>query len=93
MSLDVSKQAPPIKPSIPKVKAGEKPTFLDLSPGEVARQLTLIDFKKYQQIPLHEFHNQAWNSKNAEEKAPHILAKINYFNQVKGNQQLTNEVS
>lgn len=67
---------------MPKIKEGEKATFLDFKPGEVARQLTLIDFEKYKEIPLKEFLKQSWNIKECEQAAPHIMTKIHNFNDV-----------
>ena len=35
-----------------------KTNFLDFSPGDVARQLTLLDHKRFQSLPIREFEKQ-----------------------------------
>ena len=54
-------------------------TFLDISPIEVARQLTLIDFEIFQKIENKEYIKKAWTRED-NEKAPNIVAWIDRFN-------------
>lgn len=57
-------------------------SFLDLHPLEVARQLSLIEFKIFEKISPQEFSHQAWSKKNAKEVAPNIMALIERCNEV-----------
>jgi son of sevenless-like protein len=65
---------PPILPrSLRHVK------FLDLDPLEVARQLTIIEYKEFNKIQPHEFLQKAWS-----EKENNIKTMITMSNQVSG---------
>lgn len=57
-------------------------TFLDISAKETARQLTMLDFKMFQNIPIIEFEQQAWNTSEPTKTAPSLFNKISYFNEV-----------
>lgn len=67
------------KPFRPKATAF---SFLDLHPIEIARQLTLIEFKIFEKITPQELSHQAWNKKNAQELAPNVTALINRCNEI-----------
>ncbi|EGG23398.1 leucine-rich repeat-containing protein [Cavenderia fasciculata] len=70
--------APP--PSLaPKAK---DPSFIDLDPMEVARQMTLIESDLYRKIDPKECLNQGWNKTDKEERSPNIMAFIRRFNAV-----------
>lgn len=71
----------PPKPIIPK-SLPEKPTILDISPIELARQLTVIESKLYRDIKPWECLNQSWAKKEKDKRAPRVIAMINRFNQV-----------
>ena len=58
------------KPRLPKVKAVEKMTFLDVEPLELARQITIKAWEMFCRIRPNEFFNQNWMRKNASETAP-----------------------
>lgn len=57
-------------------------SFLDLHPLEVARQLTLIEFKLFEKITPQELSHQAWNKKNAKDIAPNVTALIERCNEI-----------
>ena len=52
------------------------------SPKELARQLTLIEYKLFTSINPSECVAQHWMSKKKEELAPNILKMISRFNEV-----------
>jgi len=54
----------------------------DLHPMEVARQITLAEFKLFKAITPTEIKSQAWNKKNCEEISPNVCALIQRFNRV-----------
>ena len=49
---------------------------------EMARQISLLDFKKYSSIKLTEFYNKAWTKKDKDKVSPHLLEMIDGFNNV-----------
>jgi len=57
-------------------------SFLDLHPLEIARQLTLIEFKIFEKITPQELSHQTWNKKDAKDTAPNIIALIDRCNEV-----------
>lgn len=57
-------------------------SFLELHPLEVARQLTLIEFKIFEKINTSELSHQVWNKKNAKEIAPNVTALIERCNEI-----------
>jgi len=54
--------------------------FMVLNESEIARQLTLIDFKMFQKIRPCELLNQAWNKDKLKHRAPNILSIISRSN-------------
>lgn len=67
------------KPKIPKVMSDQL-TFFDLSPTEVARQLTLQVFDLYRRLDKTEFFHQNWSSESRRHNAPNLMKIIEYFN-------------
>lgn len=68
----------PILPS--KIPTAADEFFLAHNPTELARQLTLIEYRLYSAIKPSECVGQNWMSKRKEELAPNILAMIHRFN-------------
>eukprot|EP00743_Colponemidia_sp_Colp-15_P006234 GILK01006706.1.p1 GENE.GILK01006706.1~~GILK01006706.1.p1 ORF type:complete len:701 (-),score=119.94 GILK01006706.1:216-2276(-) len=56
--------------------------IFNLSPVEVARQLTLIDFKNFKKIRPWECLNQGWTKKDKHILAPSIVRIADRFNQI-----------
>lgn len=59
--------------------------LLDLDPTELARQLTIMDFKMYSSIRPIECLDKAWSRESADDTAPtatNIRASIEYCNQI-----------
>jgi len=56
--------------------------FMALNESEIARQLTLIEFKMFCKIRPSEFLNQSWNKTHLQHKAPNILAMISRANKL-----------
>ena len=68
------------RPHIPEVKRCY--TFHDIHPQEIARQLTIIEAKLYRDIKPWECLGQGWAKKEKQDKSPHVLGMIHFFNQV-----------
>ena len=74
---------PPPKPILPQnVTAQNQNSILTYHPLELARQLTLIEYRLYVAIKPAECLGQNWMSKKKEELAPNILAMISHFNYI-----------
>ena len=74
-------QDPP-EPILPSV-VGSVLTLDMVDPVELARQLSLIEHELFQAIKPWECLGQAWTKKaTRDQKAPHIMAMIQRFNQV-----------
>ncbi|KAL6060557.1 pleckstriny domain-containing family H member 1-like isoform X2 [Balamuthia mandrillaris] len=56
--------------------------ILDLSPLEVARQLTLLEFELFYKIQPKEFLSNGWSAGKNKETAPNIIVTIERFNKV-----------
>eukprot|EP01119_Soliformovum_irregulare_P008636 TRINITY_DN2173_c0_g2_i1.p1 TRINITY_DN2173_c0_g2~~TRINITY_DN2173_c0_g2_i1.p1 ORF type:complete len:1338 (+),score=458.05 TRINITY_DN2173_c0_g2_i1:150-4016(+) len=54
--------------------------FMALNESEIARQLSIIEFKMFSKIKHSELLNQAWNKKHLKYKASNILAMIDRAN-------------
>ncbi|GAM21916.1 hypothetical protein SAMD00019534_050910 [Acytostelium subglobosum LB1] len=65
------------EPILPKQTA---PSFLDVHPLEVARQMVLIEFNLFRKIAPKDLYHQVWGKKDAEEKAPRLMAFIKRSN-------------
>ncbi len=57
--------------------------FINMDEHEVARQLTLIESDIYCSIKPKEMLDGKWNKAGKEESAPHILALIQHYNNVR----------
>ena len=53
--------------------------FLELSPIEIARQMTIVDYFTFRRIHLSEYLNQAWKDPK---KSPNIAECVDNFNKV-----------
>eukprot|EP01117_Protostelium_nocturnum_P002117 TRINITY_DN1275_c0_g1_i2.p1 TRINITY_DN1275_c0_g1~~TRINITY_DN1275_c0_g1_i2.p1 ORF type:complete len:961 (-),score=434.76 TRINITY_DN1275_c0_g1_i2:148-3030(-) len=56
--------------------------FLALNESEIARQLTLIEFKIFAKIKTNELLNQSWNKEKLQHRAPNILSLISRANKL-----------
>lgn len=74
------RQAP--KPKIPKVRALDKMTVLDIDSTELARQITIKTWEIYCLIQPNELFNQAWMKKDADKTSPNALNLIKFFNNI-----------
>lgn len=70
---------PPPDPIFPK---GTVETFADISPVELARQITIVDHELFAAIEPKECLKCVWSGKHQKELAPNILAMIDQFNRV-----------
>lgn len=81
ISIQGTVSPPPVLP-----KKMKKIKFLDISPTEIARQLTLLESQLYNEIRLDECLNKAWQKKATSsedvEPAPNIRAMIRHSNQL-----------
>ncbi|ETO22779.1 hypothetical protein RFI_14414 [Reticulomyxa filosa] len=62
------------------VEIPKKFSFQNLSPDELADQITLMDFRIFRKIGARECIGQAWKKKDNRVKSPNILAMIQQFN-------------
>jgi hypothetical protein len=76
---EVTHRTEPPKPIIPK----DSSTLLDVSPLEMARQLTIIESELYRSIKPWEFLNQAWAKKGGV-GAPNVLEMIHWSTKISG---------
>jgi hypothetical protein len=58
--------------------------FYHISPKEVARQITLVDFEVFKKIEHFEWLEKRFSDKNREILAPNICAAVNRFNALTG---------
>ena len=65
-------------PTVPKIPPGGKLTFFDISPVEVARQLTLMTFEYYHKLERTEFFHQNWASDSRRHRAPNLMKIISF---------------
>jgi len=59
-------------------------TLLDLDEEEIARQLTILDWKSYVQIKPSELLDCAWSKPKLKNRSPHVLEMIRLFNLLSG---------
>ena len=64
--------------SVPKMPPSGKLTFFDISPVEVARQLTLMTFEYYHKLERTEFFHQNWASDSRRHRAPNLMKIISF---------------
>eukprot|EP01116_Phalansterium_solitarium_P022542 TRINITY_DN7483_c0_g1_i1.p1 TRINITY_DN7483_c0_g1~~TRINITY_DN7483_c0_g1_i1.p1 ORF type:complete len:750 (+),score=198.76 TRINITY_DN7483_c0_g1_i1:128-2377(+) len=68
------------KPKLKDIKDGRIASFTDVEPKDLARQLTLLEFKLFRDVPVQELIQQAW-TKGAE-RTPHVQRFVDHFNSV-----------
>eukprot|EP01126_Amoeba_proteus_P049883 TRINITY_DN5854_c0_g2_i2.p1 TRINITY_DN5854_c0_g2~~TRINITY_DN5854_c0_g2_i2.p1 ORF type:complete len:341 (+),score=83.29 TRINITY_DN5854_c0_g2_i2:219-1241(+) len=71
-----------MKIPLPILSNCTNPTFLDVHPLELARQLTITDFELFQGIEAVELIGCPWTKKGAELNAPHVMEMIKRFNNI-----------
>eukprot|EP01126_Amoeba_proteus_P049884 TRINITY_DN5854_c0_g2_i4.p1 TRINITY_DN5854_c0_g2~~TRINITY_DN5854_c0_g2_i4.p1 ORF type:complete len:385 (+),score=95.20 TRINITY_DN5854_c0_g2_i4:219-1373(+) len=69
-----------MKIPLPILSNCTNPTFLDVHPLELARQLTITDFELFQEAV--ELIGCPWTKKGAELNAPHVMEMIKRFNNI-----------
>jgi len=62
---------------------GNETRLVDISPLEMARQLSLIDYKIFSTIQAKEFLNQAWSKEALKSRSPNLRAMIKRSNDVR----------
>eukprot|EP01127_Copromyxa_protea_P012958 TRINITY_DN3427_c0_g1_i3.p1 TRINITY_DN3427_c0_g1~~TRINITY_DN3427_c0_g1_i3.p1 ORF type:complete len:685 (+),score=103.57 TRINITY_DN3427_c0_g1_i3:289-2343(+) len=75
--LDISKMVMGLGASIINLK---KEVLFDYSPEEIARQMTLLDWRIWKKIKFDEFLDLGWTKPDKDEKAPNIVAFTKQFN-------------
>ena len=66
-------------PKLPK-KFTSNPTIFHHDPEEIARQLSITEFKLFQKIGPIEFLNQSWAKSDGEKRAPNVWLMTERFN-------------
>jgi hypothetical protein len=56
--------------------------MIDLSPIEMARQITLLEQQLFKAIKPHELQNQCWTKPDRYEKAPNVMKMINHATRI-----------
>ncbi|KAM9980626.1 hypothetical protein ACTFIY_002951 [Dictyostelium cf. discoideum] len=58
-------------------------SFMDYSPQDIAKQLTLIEFKLFQSVKMKELYHKSWTiSKSKFENSPNIMSLITMSNKI-----------
>ncbi|KAJ6227905.1 ras guanine nucleotide exchange factor i-related [Anaeramoeba flamelloides] len=70
------------EPKLPKNVFSPKLSLFDVDEEEIARQLTLIEFKIYSKIKPSELLKLAWSKPKLRHKSPNVLKMIKRFNMV-----------
>lgn len=68
--------------SVPEGQLSPVALFLALNESEIARQLTLIEFKIFEAIEPTELLNQSWNKAELQHRAPNVLDMISRGNRL-----------
>lgn len=68
--------------SVPEGQLSPVALFLELNESEIARQLTLIEFKIFESIEPAELLNQSWNKNELRHRAPNVLDMISRGNRL-----------
>jgi hypothetical protein len=68
--------------SVPDGQLSPAALFLALNESEIARQLTLIEFKIFEAVEPTELLNQSWNKNELKHRAPNILDMISRGNRL-----------
>ena len=76
--INVFNSLPP-PPILPK---SNQLSIITISPIEIARQLTLLEYHIYKSIQPNEFFNSAWASADKDKLSPNILKLSNEFNNI-----------
>lgn len=71
---------PPPPPLLPKNRTAGLALFVDLEPLEIARQMTLMDWRIFSRIKPVELLNCAWSSEKLRHRSPNVLATSHTFN-------------
>lgn len=71
-------------PPIPHLPKEVNTPLLKLHPEEIARQLTLLEWKNWREIRAWEYLGLAWTKKDKEVLSPHICEGTNFFNKISG---------
>ena len=79
-SHEPGKNAP--APIIPINCGAKSLEFTDIHPLEIARQLSLIEFRLFEAIKPSELFRCAWAKKNSEQNSPNVLKLTKFFNDV-----------
>ncbi len=74
----------PPAPLLPRVPPGRQLRVTDISPLELARQLTILEFGYFQKIKPVECLNKAWNRDDGEKRAPNVRSVIHTANVLSG---------
>jgi son of sevenless-like protein len=67
-------------PILPSIMSAAHIELFDLNPIEVARQITLIEFRLFQAIQVVELQEQRWNSAEKDTLCPNVMVVIRRFN-------------
>eukprot|EP01128_Nolandella_sp_AFSM9_P005157 TRINITY_DN2457_c0_g1_i1.p1 TRINITY_DN2457_c0_g1~~TRINITY_DN2457_c0_g1_i1.p1 ORF type:complete len:870 (-),score=175.46 TRINITY_DN2457_c0_g1_i1:2142-4751(-) len=78
--LRASINVPPPNPIIPKDRTPGLSLFLNLDSLEIARQITLMDWRVFSRIKSVELLNLAWSNPKLKHRAQNVLAMIHEFN-------------
>ena len=54
--------------------------LLDFTPQQIAKQITLVDFSIFKRIHPNELSHCAWTKPDKREKAPNVIASMDFFN-------------
>ncbi|KAJ6233793.1 guanine nucleotide exchange factor [Anaeramoeba flamelloides] len=74
------KKGKPLKPKIPKKMNWKYINIFEIDPEEVARQITLSEYKIFNKLEFTEFLNQSWNKEERFPQSPTIRKMIDRFN-------------
>jgi hypothetical protein len=72
--------APPPEPRVPRNIFSPGLALADVDEEEVARQLTVQEWKLFTKIKPVELQSQAWSKPKLKHRAPNVLAMIGHFN-------------
>ena len=81
-TLLLTLKTPPPEAKVPRNIFSPQLQWVDIDEEEIARQLTLIEFKSYTAIKPLELLNQAWNNAKYKHRSPNVLQLIARFNAI-----------
>ncbi|KAJ3430981.1 guanine nucleotide exchange factor [Anaeramoeba flamelloides] len=70
------------EPKIPKNIFSKQLTLFDIDPEEIARQMSILDFKDFSKIKPVELLNCAWSKAKLKSRSKNVLKIIDRFNQI-----------